>query len=143
MDTLDFSDVKPKEMQVTGLMGHDYVLREAKGDAVLRYQEAELGAFETVTDEDTGKTSRRRVKTAYKIESFLVSLCLFDAEGKPVPQSVVETFQPQVQRRLYAATMEMTFPDEDIGVLRKRQLAIVREIARLEELAKNGQRPAS
>lgn len=143
MEQMDFSGEQPGEVQVSSLNGHDYVLREAKGDAVIKFQEAENGSWETITDEETGKRVRRRIKPAYKIESLMVSLCLFDTEGRPVPQQVVESFKPSVQQRLYVKAMEMTYPEDDLAKLIVRRNALQARIDRLGEQAKNGQPSAT
>ncbi len=135
MEQIDFGgDGEPQELSILNLNGHDYVLREAKGDAVIKFQEAQNGSWEKVTDETTGKTVSRRVKPAYRVESLLVSLCLFDLEGRPVPQAAVEAFKPSIVQKMYVWVMEKTYPEDDVAALLKRREALTE---RIEKLSKN------
>ena len=103
---INFSDLSPISEPVT-LGDKQYTLREANGEAARQFNNARLERIKLGSD---GKP--QGVKGMADIESLLVSLCLFDSNDKPVPESTVKSWPYRIQKVLYARAKEISRLDE-------------------------------
>lgn len=94
VEAMDFGDISLIEVPVK-IAGKDYILREASGGAAEKYRDASIAGM-TFTD---GKLTR--VEGLAGVESLLVSLCLFNDKGLPVPLSLIRSWPSRVQKRLF------------------------------------------
>lgn len=105
IDELRFDDITPIERPV--VIGNEkYVLRETSGDAAVQYENARIRCHEY----QGGVLVR--VKDPANLEPLLVSLCLFDDGGKPVPEAKVRGWPSRVQQGLYDAAREISGMNE-------------------------------
>jgi hypothetical protein len=131
-------DLEPKEIPVR-VGDQDFVLKEASGEAAVRYQNASLASM-TMVD---GKVSK--VAGMASTQPLLVSLCLFsrgvDGIDRPVPEKTVRGWPARVQRDLFAKAKEISELEEGedtVEALEKQRAEIDRKIAALQEdAAKN------
>lgn len=126
-EVLDLGVVDPKEIQVK-IGDKTYTLREATGDAVVRFngRRAQAGRFED------GKFVGVSSNLA-DAEPFLVSLCLFDEAGKLVPETVIRRWPSRVQKRLFDKVMEISelVEKEDLASLEKQKAELEKRIAQI------------
>lgn len=126
MDTLNFDDLTPIALPVR-VKGKDYLLREATGDAVAKWRNAQLRATRLGGD---GKPAS--IDGLADAEPLLVSLCLFEVGqgGKELPVSVqtVRSWPGRITSALFARAKEISELEEkeDRGSLERR-------IAKLQE----------
>ena len=107
MEEITFETLLPKEVRVT--LGTDkFTLREASGSAGLQFRAARQKCFKR---NDKGEVSE--VTGLEQTEALLVSLCLFDAEDKPVPEAVVTKWPYKVQRALYVKATKISYLVEE------------------------------
>lgn len=99
-DEIRFDDIAPVEVPVT-LGDQRYVLREASGEAAERYQAAVLRGARLADGKVVGMDLSG-------VESLLVSLCLVDHEGKPVPLSQVKSWPARIQKALFEKAMDIS-----------------------------------
>lgn len=154
-ECLDFDDVVSRAVRVQNIRdasgetvkGKDgqpqkFVLREATQGAILKYQEANLGLFQRVVDNDDGTTTVRQVKVGRSTDALLVSLCLFEEDsGEQVLLKTVQGWPARIQRQLFEKAEDISDLDDE-GAL--PSLLVTRErvnkrIAKLEAAAKNCQ----
>lgn len=100
-ESLDFS-LAIIEIPVTGPDGKSYILKEATGKAANAYRNRALES----TEFQNGRPVS--VKGLASLESFLISMCLFDEKNKPVPQSVIESWPARVQKKLFEKVKEIS-----------------------------------
>lgn len=107
-DEMVFDSLEPKVVPVR-IGGAKYTLREASGDAAVRWRNAILKTTR-ITD---GKPSG--IDGMADTEPLLVSLCLFDEGGKNVPITTVRGWPQRVQSALFAKVKEISGlnPEED------------------------------
>ena len=133
-------DLAPVEVKYT-IGGSEYTLREASGGAAKRYREASIAGARMTVNEDDNTRTVERMEGIGGLESLLVSLCLFDAKGAPVPRATVEGWPARIQRALFDKAKEISDLDEkvDLGSLRKQRERLDRQIAKIEnkDAAKN------
>ena len=125
MTELRFDDITPIEELVT-IGENKYTLRETSGDAAIKYDNAKMTCYHYVE----GKLSS--VKNLSETEPLLVSLCLFDSEGKNVPEATIRSWPNRIQTAIYERAKEISglnAPPEDLEnqieelqiLLKKRQ----------------------
>jgi len=145
---LNFEDLTPAEVPVS-IAGRHYVLREATGDAAVKYQNA-VTKCSRFTD---GKFSGIQGSLA-DTQPLLVSLCLFDVEhlqgstdpklvAKPVAEHVIRSWPYRIQRSLFDRAKELSgLADEETQETLTKQIADLQEkLAKLqaeEDPSKNG-----
>ena len=135
MGEIRFDDITPIE-EVVHIGGADYVLRETSGDAAVKYDNARIEGYEY-------KDGRLiRVHNLANLDPLLVSLCLFEGDGKtPVPELTIRSWPARVQRALCERAREisrMNEPPQELEkqieeaennlVLLRQQLAEAREV---------------
>jgi hypothetical protein len=126
---LNFDDLSPVEVPVS-VRGKRYTLREATGDAACKWRNAQLAATELGPD---GKVMR--VKGLADLEPMLVSLCLFDEQGKPVPAATVREWPARVIKAVYDECKRISQLDEAAETaddLKKQRDELDKRIAKLE-----------
>lgn len=130
-----FDDLTPVEVPVT-VGAKQYVLREANGDAAVKYRNAMLAC--TQISQDSKAVSIRGMAD---LEPFLVSLCLFDAQGKSVTKNEILSWPSRVQKALFARAKTISGLNEEDTVesLKKEQKIIEEKLVKLEK--KEGQDP--
>ena len=94
-ELLNLDDVLPVEVPVQ-YGGKAYLLKEATGDASCRWRNAALKTAKLGPD---GKPVS--LEGVADLDPLLVSLCLFEPDGKPVPLPVIRSWPARVQKRLY------------------------------------------
>lgn len=87
--------------------GQDYTLREASGDAACKYRNALIHG--TVLGPN-GKP--QKLRNVADTEPLLVSLCLFDANGKNVPPERVRIWPSRIQAKLFNKAKEISDLDQ-------------------------------
>lgn len=109
--TLNLDDITPVEIPFKW-KEVNYVLREASGDAAVRYRNmilksARLGQGGTPTSVDG----------MVDCEPFLISRCLFEVCDKgmtvPVPEKTIRSWPNRVQKRLFEKVLEISDLDVD------------------------------
>lgn len=127
-EIMDFGDATPVEVAVK-ISGKQYTLKEALGDAVTKFNglRAQAGRFQD------GKFVGVRGSMA-NAEPFLVSLCLCDENGKPVPEKVIRAWPSRIQKQLYEKVKDLSEIDdrEDLESLEKQLKEITKKIAKLK-----------
>ena len=91
-----------REVQVT-LGGEAYFLREASGDAAVKYVNARTNSVRL--DKRGGGLS---VHNIGNLAPLLVSLTLFDADGKPVAESTIRAWPNTTQEALYERSLDLS-----------------------------------
>jgi hypothetical protein len=105
-DVTDLGDLAPVTVDYF-IGGKPFQLREATSDGAAKFRNAAAGTAR-ITD---GKVSG--VGNVGDLEPLLVSLCLFDGDGKPVPLSVVRQWPGRVVRKLFDKAKTISGLDED------------------------------
>ena len=109
MDSLDFS-ITWREVPVTITLGGEvkkYVLREASADAGTQWRNA-LMACSEIGEDEQGKPRAKKMVGLANIEPLLVSLCLFDSEGKQVTETLVRSWPARIVAALYKKAAEIS-----------------------------------
>lgn len=119
----DFDSLETIEIPVK-FKGNEYVLREATSGAAKEFSNARISRV---------KMSGTGEATSYgslgDLEPLLVSLCLFEASGKPVTIKFVELMPYKVQKALYNKAKEISGMDDDDPFVDSLDLALTREDA--------------
>ena len=84
-----------------------FVLREASSGAATRYRNALL---DCATMGPEGKPSK--LSGMASVEPLLVSLCLFEEDGKPVPLAEIERWPSKIVKRLFNRVKDVSDLDE-------------------------------
>lgn len=100
-------DLTPIEIPVI-IGDKEYTLREASGEAAGKYQDAILDCMKPGLD---GKPTQITGGMS-AIEPLLVSMCLFDSEGKPVSKEVIKSWPARVQKEMYKRVRKISDLDE-------------------------------
>lgn len=126
-EILDFTDLTPIEI-IIPIGPKKYALREASGDAAIRYRNAMLSATKIGPE---GKPSG--FAGMADTEPLLVSLCLFGQDpnnsaiyNEPIQQSTVRGWPQRVQKALYKKVKDISDLNEvedDILALEKKLAA--------------------
>lgn len=137
---VDFDDLTPIEVKVP-IGGKNYTLREGSGGAIKRYSNAKLSKM---TLKDGKPVSLNGMADT---EAFLVSLCLFDEDGRNVSVETIEAWPNRVKEWLFDTAKKISKLDQDksLPTLLKERDEITEEIEKLqaEALAGNGQSASS
>lgn len=130
---LDFDDTELIELPVR-IKDKTYTLREANGEASIAYQNASAASLVWKDGKIAG------TKGAGNVESLLVSLCLFDAQGIPVPEPTIRKWPSRIQKTLFDRIKAISGLSEesDLEELRKQREDLDRRI----KLAENEESPA-
>ncbi len=135
-EPMNFPDITLQEVPVT-VGDKKYVLREASEHVAVQYRDMVLRAVK-FTD---GKMSSADGLSA--VEPKLVSMCLFDEEGKNVPIPTLLKWKPSIVKALHDRAKEISGLDEKETkeVLEKRKASIEQQLAEIageaETAAKN------
>lgn len=86
----------------------EYILREADGEATTKYNDARVACS---VFGPNGKVIG--LKNVGSLEPLLVSLCLFDSDGKNVPIATVKKWPGRLQKRLYNEAKRMSCLEEE------------------------------
>lgn len=92
---LDLGDLTPIEVPVL-LGGKRFVLREASGEAGCKYRNAMLNCTQLGPD---GRPAS--IRGLADVEPLLVSLCLFDEQGKAVLLGTIRGWPARIQKALF------------------------------------------
>lgn len=94
---IDFSSLVPWEIPIKGLLGKNYVLKEATGRAGCKYKDELAACIER--DEKGNLRSRGGLK---QTELNIIARCMFEEDGKtPVTLAFVENLPFSVTSRLF------------------------------------------
>ncbi len=100
----DFGGVEFEEVDVVIPGGQNCVLRQASGEAAIKYRKQIMGGMRM----EDGKVGGD-VNSMASGEPLLVALCLFDKEtGKNIQLAVVESWPYPVMKKLYDKAMEIS-----------------------------------
>ena len=102
IEAMDFSDLSLAEVPVQ-IGDKQYTLREATGDAACLYRNALLRCTKLGPQ---GKPET--VQGMADVEPYLVSLCLFDENDKPVKASVIRKWPARIQASLFTRIKEIS-----------------------------------
>ena len=105
-NSLDFSTLEPIAVPVR-YGGKSYTLREATGGAAVKYRNAMLACARLGPD---GKPVS--VSGLADLEPMLIASCLFDEQGKPVPDKTVREWPSRVLRQLFETAKRISGLDE-------------------------------
>lgn len=119
---IKFDDLMPLCEEVT-LGTAQYFLKEASGDAATKFANARLNCVKLGPD---GKP--QTVRGIADVEPLLVSLCLFDSNGKNVPEATVRSWPYRIQKALFDRAKEMSHLDD-----LETEAAIVDQITSLQK----------
>lgn len=97
-----FEDIGLQEIKYT-IAKANYILKEADGDVVRQYRNA---TFRGVTLGDSGKP--QRIDAAGDVETFLVSLCLYNGDGKTVPLHTVRSWPSRISKALFEKAKDIS-----------------------------------
>ena len=135
-EVLDFSSHQIIDVLVKGPNGKDYVLREASGDTVAKFNNARARCAQY---KDGGLSG---VEGLGDLEPMLVSMCLFEDKGdgtpdpqKPVRASILRAWPGPVVKALFDKASEISEldSDKDVASLRKQRDALDKQIKQIEE----------
>jgi len=119
----DFDSMETIEVPVK-FKGMDYVLREATSGAAKDFANARIARV---------KMSSTGEATSYgslgDLEPLLVSMCLFELNGKPVTVKFVESMPYRIQKTLYDKAKDISGMDDDDPLVVSLDLALSREDA--------------
>lgn len=113
-EVMDFGDLEEVTIPVH-VKGEAYTLREASGRAAGKYRNA---CLECTTIGPDGKPTG--FHNVADVEPLLVSLCLFDENGRNVPQARIEQWPSRVQKALFNKAKEISDLDEGISAEREQ-----------------------
>ena len=148
---LDFSSIEVIEIPVVGPDKNNYVLREASGDSVARFNNAR---GRCVQFKDGGMSS---VDGQGDLEAFLVSLCLFHIKDdcdtsdpstwtadvkKSVKAPIIRAWPERVVRPLFEKAKEISEVDEpeDLKTLQEQRNKLDEQIKNIERNAPKNER---
>lgn len=114
IDPIVFDDITPLEVEVrVGKL--DFVLREASGEAAVKYTNAKLKRLTLGSD---GKPST--FQGMGDLEPYLVSLCLFTAKrerpelnNQPLHEVEIRSWPHKVQKKLFEVAKQISEIDQD------------------------------
>jgi polyhydroxyalkanoate synthesis regulator phasin len=117
-EELVFDDITLIEVPVR-IARIDYVLREASGEAAIKYQNAVGKCSRFVNGEFSGVQG-----DLASTQSLLVSLCLFKkatpesglAKDTPVPESLIRSWPSRIQKTLYDRAKQISMLDESESI---------------------------
>lgn len=130
-----FDDLEPKHVTVrlkyAGRV-EVYTLHEATEDASVK---AENHRYRNAKATEDGRLSA--ADGLFDAPAYLVSLCLRDDKGNPVPEAKVRSFRPDVVRKLHRWIQDNSglAPADTIAVLEERIANDTRALERLRRLA--------
>jgi len=143
-EVFDFSNHQIIDILVKGPNGKDYVLREASGDTVAKFNNARARCAKY---QDGGLAG---VEGLGDLEPMLVSMCMFEDKGdgtpdphKPIKGNLLRAWPGPIVKALFdkAAEISELDSDKDLSSLRKQRDAIDKQIKQIEEdQAKNAPR---
>jgi hypothetical protein len=145
-ENFDFGSLQLIEVPITGPDRKKYMLREASGDAVAKFNNARARC---VRFQNGGMSA---VDGQGDLEPLLVSYCLFEVYDtgevatKSVPVAMVRNWPERVIRRIYDKAREISEIDQDGSLedLKKQRDKLNEQIAKMEEDAsKNEQEPSA
>lgn len=122
-EVMIFDDITPTEIPVK-IGDQQYTLKEATGEIQVKYQNA---ASACTRLDSRGKF--RGVEGIGDLEPLLVSLCLFNGDGKNVPIETIKGWRGSIQKKLFDKAKQISGM-EDIATTRKE---ITEKIAELQE----------
>ena len=125
MSEIRFDSLDPIE-EVVHLGGREYRLCETSGDASVRYENARLACYEYQEASD-GSMKLRSIRNLADLEPLLVSLCLVDDAGVPVPESTIRGWPSRVQDTLYQRARVIS------GLSEQSSESIDRQITQLQQ----------
>ncbi len=134
-DQYDFSSLAIIEIPVVGPDGKRYMLREASGDAVAKFNNARARCIQF---KDGAMAS---VSGQGDLEVLLVSYCLFHTDetgaaklNTPVDIKLIRSWPNRVVKPLYDAAREISEIDaeDDLPTLKKRREELDRQIKQVE-----------
>lgn len=99
----DFGDVTFEEIPVTIPGGQKCVLRQASGEAAIKYREQIMSGMRMADGKVGGDVNRMASS-----EPLLVHLCLYDTDSKRVPLTTIEAWPYPVMKKLYNKAMEIS-----------------------------------
>lgn len=102
-------DLTPRKVSVV-IDGKAYSLQEASGDAACRYRNALLDCTQLGPE---GKPTK--IKGMADVEPFLLSLCLYDENGKLVPANKIRQWPSRIQKAIFEKLKEISELDEEEG----------------------------
>lgn len=136
----DFSEDTFKEVPFK-IGKETYTVREADGDASYKYRNKIIACTELGADGNA-----KSVKDIADVEPFLISMCLYDKDGKLVPATVIRKFRAPVCKRLYELIKEISELDDgtanDVEGLEKQLKDVQDKLAKAkakEDAPKNEQ----
>ncbi len=128
LDALDFSDLTPRVVTIKNLFGHNYTLREATGDAEIKFRDAVLACTQVVDDKVLRTTGVEETTL------LLLSLCLYDENNQLVPAETIRTWPARVKDTLIDRVKEISEIDQpDVIFLEKHIAKMQEKLARLKE----------
>lgn len=136
MSEIRFDSLDPIE-EVVHLGGREYRLRETSGDASVKFDNAKMACYEYHEVSD-GSMKLKSIRNLADLEPLLVSLCLVDDAGNPVPESTIRGWPSKVQETLYQRIRVLS------GLSEQSPESIERQISQLQQqLAEAKAREAS
>lgn len=101
-ESMVFDDLTLRQVTVK-IAGVEYSLKEASGKSAGIYRNFCMSCLNTGPN---GSTSG--IKNLADAEPLLVSMCLFDAQDKPVPQQVIGKWPSRIQKALFKKAKEIS-----------------------------------
>ncbi len=135
-DDFDFGSLEAIEIPVVGPDKKPYILREASGDVVAKFNNAR---GRCVQFRDGGMSA---VNGQGDLEAFLVSLCLFHVKEdgtadfkKPVRAPIIRSWPERVVKPLFEKAKEISEIDEpdDLAALKEQRKKLNEQIEKLME----------
>jgi len=140
-EVLDFSNHQIIDILVKGPNGKDYVLCQANGDTVAKFNSARARCARY---QDGGMSG---VEGLGDLEPMLVSMCMFEDKGdgtpdpqKPIKGTLLRAWPGPVMKTLFNKAKEISEIDldNDLASLRKQRDALDKQIRQIEgDQAKN------
>jgi hypothetical protein len=128
-ESIDYADLKPREVQVNNLFGKNYLLKEGTAGAVTEYRNAISKSTKISADGTILQQAN------FEVEPLLVSLCIFEIENnngqtslKPVSLDTVRAWPHRVQQELYERAEAMT----GLGMEGSTEEALLRQRDRID-----------
>jgi hypothetical protein len=133
MSLIRFDDITPIVEQAY-IGGIEYELRETSGGAAVKYDNARLRCYEY----QEGKLVR--MHDLADLEPLLVSLCLFDTEGKEVSEKLIRSWPHRVQKALFERAKELSGMYDSVQSIEEQIEKLQKQLAdskAKEDLSKN------
>ena len=105
--SIDLGDISLIEIQYT-IGGVDYILKEASGDAACQYRNA---LFKDIQLGPEGKPSK--IGNMADVEPLLVSLCLFNPEGRKIAVDSIRKWPNRIIKQLFEKVKEISDLNEE------------------------------